>query len=124
MGIATDQSFRYIELTDAKIWISKNASLCWVLANQSHLTKIKQCVEWVLNHQPDSLWLNGCLHLLLSMISGFCRLVKINSMILKDIAFISSKCCSDSCKHYGVISMAKIQTDGQTARHVAFNFIL
>ena len=34
IGIATEQSFRYIELTDAKIWISKNASLCRVLANQ------------------------------------------------------------------------------------------
>ena len=33
IGIATEQSFRYIELTDAKIWISKNASLCRVLAN-------------------------------------------------------------------------------------------
>ena len=32
-GIATEQSFRYIELTDAKIWISKNALLCQVLAN-------------------------------------------------------------------------------------------
>ena len=34
IGIATEQSFRYIELTDAKIWISKNASLCRVLANR------------------------------------------------------------------------------------------
>ena len=33
IGIATEQSFRYIELTDAKIWISKNVSLCQVLAN-------------------------------------------------------------------------------------------
>ena len=37
IGIATEQSFRYIELTDAKIWISKNASLCQVLANGSHM---------------------------------------------------------------------------------------
>ena len=28
IAIATEQNFRYIELTDAKIWISKNASLC------------------------------------------------------------------------------------------------
>ena len=34
IGIATEQTFRYIELTDAKIWISKNASLCRVLANR------------------------------------------------------------------------------------------
>ena len=34
IGIATEQSVRYIELTDAKIWISKNASLCRVLANR------------------------------------------------------------------------------------------
>ena len=34
IGIATEQSFRYIELTDAKIWITKNVSLCWVLANR------------------------------------------------------------------------------------------
>ena len=33
IGIATEQSFRYTELTDAKIWISKNAS-CRVLANR------------------------------------------------------------------------------------------
>ena len=31
--ITTEQSFRYIELTDAKFWISKNASLCLVFAN-------------------------------------------------------------------------------------------
>ena len=31
--IATEQSFRYTELTDAKIWISRNASLCRVFAN-------------------------------------------------------------------------------------------
>ena len=34
IGIATEQSFRYIELTDAKIWISKNVPLCRVLANR------------------------------------------------------------------------------------------
>ena len=34
IGIATVQSFRYIELTDAKIWISKKASLCRVLENR------------------------------------------------------------------------------------------
>ena len=34
IDITTEQSFRYIELTDAKIWISKNASLCRVLANR------------------------------------------------------------------------------------------
>ena len=34
IGIATEQSFRYIELTDAKIWISKNAPLCRVFPNR------------------------------------------------------------------------------------------
>ena len=34
INVATEQSFRYIELTDAKIWISKIAPLCRVLANQ------------------------------------------------------------------------------------------
>ena len=34
IGIATKQSFRYIEFTDAKIWISNNASLCRVKANR------------------------------------------------------------------------------------------
>ena len=34
IGTATEQSFRYIELSDAKIWISINASLCRVLANR------------------------------------------------------------------------------------------
>ena len=34
IGIATEQDFRYIELTDERIWISKNASLCRVLANR------------------------------------------------------------------------------------------
>ena len=34
IGIATEQSFRLIELTDAKIWISNNASICWVMANR------------------------------------------------------------------------------------------
>ena len=34
IDIATQRSFRYIKLTDTKIWISKNASLCRVLANR------------------------------------------------------------------------------------------
>ena len=29
----TERSFRLMKLTDAKIWISKNMSLCWVFAN-------------------------------------------------------------------------------------------
>ena len=28
IGITTEQSFKYMEFIDAKIWISKNASLC------------------------------------------------------------------------------------------------
>ena len=42
IGIATEQSFRYIKLTDAKIWISKNAPLCRVLANRVTF-KIARC---------------------------------------------------------------------------------
>ena len=33
IDITTEQSFRYMEFIDAKIWISKNVSLCWVFAN-------------------------------------------------------------------------------------------
>ena len=33
IDITIEQSFRYIEFIDAKIWISKNASLCRVFAN-------------------------------------------------------------------------------------------
>ena len=40
IDITTEQSFRYIELTDAKISISKNASLCRVLANRVTYTKM------------------------------------------------------------------------------------
>ena len=40
IGIAPEQSFRYIDLTDAKIWIFKNASLCWVLTNRVTYTII------------------------------------------------------------------------------------
>ena len=43
----TEQSFRYIELTDAKVWISKNASLCRVLANRVTfmLYKVLYCAK-------------------------------------------------------------------------------
>ena len=34
IDITTEQSFRYMEFIDAKIWISKNASLCRVFANR------------------------------------------------------------------------------------------
>ena len=34
IDIATEQSFRYMKLTDAKIWNSKNASLFLAFANQ------------------------------------------------------------------------------------------
>ena len=33
IDITTEQSFRYMEFIDAKIWISKSASLCQVFAN-------------------------------------------------------------------------------------------
>ena len=44
IGIATEQSFRYTELTDAKIWISKNASLCCVLANRVQIFAVLNVV--------------------------------------------------------------------------------
>ena len=34
IDITIEQSFKYMELADAKIWVSKNASLCRVFANQ------------------------------------------------------------------------------------------
>ena len=34
IDIATEQSFRYMKLTDVKIWNSKNESLCRVFANR------------------------------------------------------------------------------------------
>ena len=34
IDITTEQSFRYVELIDAKIWVSKNAPLCRVFANR------------------------------------------------------------------------------------------
>ena len=34
IDIATEQGFMYKEPTDVKIWVSKDASLCQVFANQ------------------------------------------------------------------------------------------
>ena len=34
IDIATGLNFRYMELMDALIWISKNVSLCWVFTHQ------------------------------------------------------------------------------------------
>ena len=34
IDITTEQRFRYIELTDVKIWISKDVSLCHVFSDQ------------------------------------------------------------------------------------------
>ena len=48
IGIATEQSCRYIELTDAKVWISKNSSLCRVLANW--VTYIVNSLPRIKNH--------------------------------------------------------------------------
>ena len=60
IGITTEQSFRYIfvELTDAKIWISNNASLCWVLANWvTYMISVKRlctcihvCIHYICTH--------------------------------------------------------------------------
>ena len=44
IDITTEQSFKCMEFIDAKIWISKNASLCRVFANRVtyivHLTPL------------------------------------------------------------------------------------
>ena len=53
---------------------------------------------------------------LLLMNGGFCKLVKINLVLFKDTAFISSKCHFDRCKHCWVISVPKMQSDRQTDR--------
>ena len=55
IGIAAEQNFRCIELTDAKIWISNNGSLCLVLANR--VTFLKQARAWFLKIDP--VWIVG-----------------------------------------------------------------
>ena len=39
IDITTEQTFRYIECTDAKIWIVKNVSLCWVFVDSNDYYK-------------------------------------------------------------------------------------
>ena len=39
IDISAEQSFRFMEFIDAKIWISKNASLCQVFANRVTYSK-------------------------------------------------------------------------------------
>ena len=46
IGIATEQSFRHMEPADVKIWISKNASLCRVLANRVTFSRAKVSTSW------------------------------------------------------------------------------
>ena len=40
IDITTEQSFKYMEFIDAKIWIFKNASLCWVFANRVTISNV------------------------------------------------------------------------------------
>ena len=65
------------------------------------------------NHTPlfCSCELQKSAHL---MNSGFYRLVKINSVIPKGTALISSKSCFDWCWHYWDIYEPKMKTDRQT----------
>ena len=40
----TEQSFKYMEFIDAKIWISKNVSLCRVFANRVTYDTYHMCM--------------------------------------------------------------------------------
>ena len=54
IAVAAEQSFRYTEPTNAKFWISKNASLCWVLANQVTFCYILCLKEFYKNYLCES----------------------------------------------------------------------
>ena len=51
IDITTEKSFRQIELTDTKIWISKNASLCQYLANWVTYAQIVENVYRIGNYE-------------------------------------------------------------------------
>ena len=86
---------------------------------KKRLPKIKKRVQRDWNHRPHALRVMATytivFYTLLSMNGGFCRLVKINFVFLKDTAFISSKSDFDQCTDCLVISVPKMQTDRQTA---------
>lgn len=75
------------------------------------LTEIKNCVEWDFNHQLVALLVNACyifVFYTLPLMNGeLCRLVKVNSIILKDAAFILSKCHFEWCTHCWATSVLK-----------------
>ena len=49
IDITTEQSFRYMELTDANIWISNNASTRQVIANQvTYISSINYWQQYML----------------------------------------------------------------------------
>ena len=85
-----------------------------------------------MKYWPYALWVNGyynfVFYILLLMNSGIYRLVKINSVILKDTAFISSKSQFNRCRHCLVIITSKIQIEGWTDRlidgQMAFQFYI
>ena len=51
IDITTEQSFKYIEFVDAKVWISKNASLCQVFANRVTFKMITTASIIIINSQ-------------------------------------------------------------------------
>ena len=55
IDITTEQSFRFMEFIDAKIWISKNASLCRVFAHQVTFISLR-----VMEHLRVSLTVHAC----------------------------------------------------------------
>ena len=88
--------------------------------------KFKKCIEWDLNYQPDAYGLMAA-HLLCTPVNEWLGLQickNINLVFFKDTAFISSKSRFDRCTHYWVISIPKVQTDGQTDRQMAFQLYI
>ena len=60
IDITIEQSFRYMELADAKIWISKNVSLCWVFANRVTINRMlasNNDTIYMYTHQYTCTWL-------------------------------------------------------------------
>ena len=56
IGVATVQSVRYIELADARVSISKNALLCWVLADRvTYFRKLLVIFEFFINKMIQKL---------------------------------------------------------------------
>ena len=92
-------------------------TICTIMGTmKKRLTNIKKTCRVGLEPPARCLrMMAACIYELLLINSGFCRLVKINLVFFKDTAFISSKSRFDRCWHSWVMSIPKMQTDGQTA---------